>query len=330
MEQTLGKRIMENRKRLGWTQDRLAEQLGVSAQAVSKWENDQSCPDISLLPRLAELFGITVDELLGRQTEKVYEGEVVREEKDDDKGITLNWESGKTGYLAAGLTVLLTAILMIAAYFVKPLNAPFWGTLWPAALLVGGLVYMLEGFSFLKLGVAVMGGYFLLDHLGVFAVDLGNLVFPMLLLILGLSLLADALKKKRKRGKWQVRGKSGKEKKSFTCSEQEGTFRAENSFGEQTFLVTIDKLNRGWAEVSFGESVVDLTGVDTVSENCRLDADVSFGEMTIRCPRRFRMVCNNSGSFGGMEYHGNPDEEPQGVITLDGSTSFGSLVIEYI
>ena len=59
MEQTLGKRIMENRKRLGWTQDRLAEQMGVSAQAVSKWENDQSCPDISLLPKLVELFGIT-------------------------------------------------------------------------------------------------------------------------------------------------------------------------------------------------------------------------------------------------------------------------------
>lgn len=329
MEQTLGKRIMENRKRLGWTQDRLAEQMGVSAQAVSKWENDQSCPDISLLPRLAELFGITVDELLGRQTEKVYEGEVVREEKDDDKGITLNWESGKTGYLAAGLTVLLTAILMIAAYFVKPLNAPFWGTLWPAALLVGGLVYMVEGFSFLKLGVAVMGGYFLLDHLGVFSVDLGDLVFPILLVILALALLGDALKKKQKRGKWQVYGKN-KQKHNFTCSEREGSFRAENSFGEQTFLVTIDKLNRGWAEVSFGESVVDLTGVDTVSENCRLDADVSFGEMTIRCPRRFRMVCNNSGSFGGMEYHGNPDEEPQGVITLDGSTSFGSLVIEYI
>ena len=58
MEQTLGKRIMENRKRLGWTQDRLAEQMGVSAQAVSKWENDQSCPDISLLPKLAELFGL--------------------------------------------------------------------------------------------------------------------------------------------------------------------------------------------------------------------------------------------------------------------------------
>ena len=42
MEQTLGKRIMENRKRLGWTQDRLAEQMGVSAQAVSKWETGVS------------------------------------------------------------------------------------------------------------------------------------------------------------------------------------------------------------------------------------------------------------------------------------------------
>ena len=50
MEQTLGKRIEENRKKLGLTQDQLAEKLGVTAQAVSKWENDQSCPDITMLP----------------------------------------------------------------------------------------------------------------------------------------------------------------------------------------------------------------------------------------------------------------------------------------
>ena len=42
MEETLGKRIIANRKRLGMTQDKLAEQLGITAQAVSKWENDQS------------------------------------------------------------------------------------------------------------------------------------------------------------------------------------------------------------------------------------------------------------------------------------------------
>ena len=56
MEETLGKRIVANRRRLGITQDRLAEQLGVTAQAVSKWENDQSCPDITMHPiTLAEI-----------------------------------------------------------------------------------------------------------------------------------------------------------------------------------------------------------------------------------------------------------------------------------
>lgn len=61
----MGKRIAANRKRLHLTQDQMAEKLGVTAQAISKWENDQSCPDIAMLPRLAELFGISTDELLG-------------------------------------------------------------------------------------------------------------------------------------------------------------------------------------------------------------------------------------------------------------------------
>ena len=55
-EMTLGKRIMQHRKRLGMTQEQLADRVGVSAQAVSKWENDLSCPDISLLPQLAEIL----------------------------------------------------------------------------------------------------------------------------------------------------------------------------------------------------------------------------------------------------------------------------------
>ena len=65
MEVTLGKRIAANRKRLGLTQDQLAEKLGITAQAVSKWENDLSCPDISILPKLADIFGISVSKLLG-------------------------------------------------------------------------------------------------------------------------------------------------------------------------------------------------------------------------------------------------------------------------
>lgn len=61
---TIGSRIAENRRRIGMTQEELAAKLAVSAQAVSKWENDITCPDVMTLPKLAELLGITVDELL--------------------------------------------------------------------------------------------------------------------------------------------------------------------------------------------------------------------------------------------------------------------------
>ena len=62
---TLGETIRTLRKNAGLSQEALAEKLGVSRQAVSKWENDLSCPDITLLPQLARLFGVTTDELLG-------------------------------------------------------------------------------------------------------------------------------------------------------------------------------------------------------------------------------------------------------------------------
>lgn len=61
---TMGSRIAVRRKKMGMTQEELAVKMGVSAQAVSKWENDASCADISLLPRLCRILGITSDELL--------------------------------------------------------------------------------------------------------------------------------------------------------------------------------------------------------------------------------------------------------------------------
>ena len=64
MELTLGKRIGQLRRTKGITQENLAEKLGVTPQAVSKWENDGSCPDIALIPELAKILGISTDELL--------------------------------------------------------------------------------------------------------------------------------------------------------------------------------------------------------------------------------------------------------------------------
>ncbi|MCD7945904.1 MAG: helix-turn-helix domain-containing protein [Clostridiales bacterium] len=62
----LGGRIASLRRAKGWTQEKLARALGVSNQAVSKWESNLCCPDVQLLPEITDLFGVTLDELFGR------------------------------------------------------------------------------------------------------------------------------------------------------------------------------------------------------------------------------------------------------------------------
>ncbi len=64
MSQTLGERIANLRKKAGLTQEELAEKLGISPQAVSKWENDISCPDIMSIPNIAKILGVSTDMLL--------------------------------------------------------------------------------------------------------------------------------------------------------------------------------------------------------------------------------------------------------------------------
>lgn len=72
---TLGQRIQEHRTRLGLSQEGLGEQLGVSRQAVSKWEADASLPDTDKLIALSKLFGLTLDELLQLNTPPQNAGE---------------------------------------------------------------------------------------------------------------------------------------------------------------------------------------------------------------------------------------------------------------
>ena len=60
----LADKLVELRKKNGWSQEELAAQLGVSRQSVSKWEGAQSVPDLEKIVRLAELFGVSTDYLL--------------------------------------------------------------------------------------------------------------------------------------------------------------------------------------------------------------------------------------------------------------------------
>ena len=61
----LGQRICELRTALGWSQVQLAKRLGAAKQTVSNWENDNIQPSVEMLVRLAKIFGVTTDYLLG-------------------------------------------------------------------------------------------------------------------------------------------------------------------------------------------------------------------------------------------------------------------------
>lgn len=105
---TLGSRISEYRKRIGITQDQLAEHMNVSPQAVSKWENDLSCPDISSLPQLAEYFNVTIDELLRGENAKEVRVVPENERKDFDKMLLkINIESSDGDTIKVNLPLML-------------------------------------------------------------------------------------------------------------------------------------------------------------------------------------------------------------------------------
>ena len=70
---TLGEKIRQLRRDQGMSQQALSDKLGVTAQAVSKWENGTSFPDISMLPSLASIFGVQIDDLFEYSRDKQFE-----------------------------------------------------------------------------------------------------------------------------------------------------------------------------------------------------------------------------------------------------------------
>lgn len=80
---TIGAIIAKLRKEHNMTQEALANALGVTNQAVSKWESDQSCPDIGLLPTIADLFHVSIDVLFDRPASPKPESTVLPWENDD-------------------------------------------------------------------------------------------------------------------------------------------------------------------------------------------------------------------------------------------------------
>lgn len=338
MEETLGKRIIANRKRLGMTQDKLAEQLGITAQAVSKWENDQSCPDITMLPKLAEIFGISVDVLLGITTqEHAVAAEVVEPDTEDREPEGLHfqkgnwefhWDGGRRSRVWFAVWVLLMGGMMLYNLFMQR-HIGIWDLAWPSALLLFGLSGLYPKFSFFRLGCSLFGGYSLLENMQLTFLGLSSqMLLTIAVLLFGLSLLIDALHAPR--GHHFSFAKNGKTPKRSHCETNSDHFVCDLNFGENCYTIDTPQLCHGEISVSFGELTVDLSGCEEITPGCIIDASCSFGALTIKVPHCYRVEADTSTSFGHFDIKGTPDAVPEAVIKLDASASFGEICVEYI
>ena len=341
---TLGKRISQHRKNLGLTQDQLAEKLGLTAQAVSKWENDLSCPDITILPKLADIFATTTDALLGRNVvSPVYVSEVVEEPASKDNGFTFDSDTGKMDFHWEGVKlegiglacwVLLTGIIYLYTQIFH-VTVSFWNILWPGFLFIYGVFGLYPKFSGLRLGCVLVGAYFILDKLHWISISLNSgIIIATLILLFGFSLLAHAFRKKKYIPSFVTyKDRHGKEHHGKVCNEysaDDTSFRYEAAFGGSTQNVFVETLNHGEISTSFGDYTVNLAGIESISPKCMLEAECHFGELVICIPRCYRVAAASSTAFASFDTEGEADINPKGTIYLDVSVSFGNVTIRYI
>ena len=209
-------------------------------------------------------------------------------------------------------------------------DVSWWEIFWPVTLLVYGLRAVLQKFSFFGLGCALFGGYFLIENLGFWKLDLGSeLIFPIIVVIFGLSLLVDALRKPKKpRFVINHNGNGEKMKSSFETNGEH--FDCSLSFGENTRCVTLPRLSSGTASVSFGELVVDLTGCGEIANGCEINANCSFGQLVLKIPKSCRAISKTGTAFGAVEFVGHPNADAATDIVIDGRVSFGEIEVQYI
>lgn len=105
---TMGEKILNMRKARGWNQEELAEHIGVTRQAVSRWESDSAKPDADKIITLCDLFGVSADYLLRDQ----YSGEG-NKAQTEDQPIIRRAKAAWTALLAGGIMLLLLKLVYV-------------------------------------------------------------------------------------------------------------------------------------------------------------------------------------------------------------------------
>ena len=157
----IGKFISERRKAQGMTQMQLAENLGITDRAVSKWETGRSLPDASIMLDLCAVLGITVNDLLSgevimenynKEMEKKIVELVKQKEESDKRLLTLEWVIGIFSIIMLVIPVMLAGLLTI----------PEWQRV---VLIFAGLRPCIIGVCF-AIRIEQVAGYYQCKHCG--------------------------------------------------------------------------------------------------------------------------------------------------------------------
>lgn len=328
MEQTtIGKRIIALRKSRGLTQEQLAEKVGVSAQAVSKWENDVSCPDISLLPKLAEVFQVTTDSLLGvpEKTEIVEQPPQAKQEEKPQNGLVFQWDGGKAEFSIGSLPWFATALLLFAVSMLLNRtilsslgHASVWSLLWPSVVLACGLASLWEKINIWAVGFTLFGAYYLLDNMGILPWHLQhkwNLVLLVILILWAVSMILTHLS--------QGKRSSG----VSSCRTKDGVIAYDGSFCSQDMTVSEEVLRGGVVDLAFGSCTLDLRGCKQADPDCVLKTDLSFSSLKILLPKHWTVQDSTDRSLSSVTFHGAPAADADQVLRMKNDVSFGNLEI---
>lgn len=341
--QTLGKRIAMLRKEKGLTQEQLAEKVGVSAQAVSKWENDVSCPDITLLPLLADLLGVTVDELLGVKPIEPHviildKDETPKDEAKKNRPFTWEWNKHKTsarwGTIAFCIGAILVCLLFILrsfpqlGLFLNYDDVSAWDYLWPILIFTVGLIsvrdhvifgslFMLWGvYEFLCSTIPAMGAYQIKWYV-------------ILLVIAVIMLVKTILGKKRIVFNVKKDDENVDRTPQLDVTQDDNYLDADMSFGSGVITYDGDTLRGGSIDMNFGDYKVDLRNVRTFENDCLLKIDQNFGSLTIFLPQNVRLVKSSDTSFGSFATYGEPSPDATQSIIIRADVNFGTLQVKY-
>lgn len=339
--ESIGKRIKRLRKVHGMTQDELANAVGVSPQAVSKWENDYSCPDISILPTLAKVLGISTDELLSGENTGGVEGEFIENpDSGSNDGISFEYNSNNkhhsrwrgpggisSGKIWWGIFIILVGAVLILKNATNFIPWGFWSIIWPSAIICFGMGELCRRPGVFNVSVTALGVYLLLCNIDVIPPSFSGkwIIIGAFLIIGGISAV---IPKRFKLMSFIKHGRHPGAARELHC--ENGYIQYECDFCQDTAAFSGGTLHGGNIETSFGSAVVDLTPLTMVGEDAALNIDVSFGSLTLLLPRTVRLIETRDAAFASVNVKGAPNGDAPYNLNIVYDVSFGSIDVQYM